>query len=90
VVCAGPKNYSYGTVNFMIGASKRVRKVKGITLNYNASQFVNFAKMKDMILSVVSDETVIVFTPNKIKRKRGRGGVIIISHLRKRPSGYLS
>jgi len=44
-----------------------------------ASQLVNFAKMKDMILSMDDKETVIVRTKNKIKRKRDRGGVSIIS-----------
>ena len=71
VVCAGPKNYAYETINSITGASKTVCKVRGITLNYIASQLVNFAKMEDMI--------VIVRTKNKIKRKRGRGGVSIIS-----------
>ena len=37
---------------------------------------VNFAKM-DMILSMDGNETVIVRTKNKIKRKRDRGGVSI-------------
>jgi len=74
VVCAGPKNYAYKTINSTTGASKTVCKVRGITLNYIASQLVNFAKMKDMILSMDDNDTVIVRTPNKIKRKRGRGG----------------
>ena len=66
-------------MNSMTGASKTVCKVRGITLNYLASQLVNFAKMKDMILSMDDNETVIVRTKNKIKRKRDRGGVSIIS-----------
>jgi hypothetical protein len=37
VVCAGPKNYAYRTVNLMKDASKTVCKVRGITLNYLAS-----------------------------------------------------
>jgi len=56
VVCAGPKNYAYRTINSTTGASKTVCKVRGIILNYMASQLVNFAKMKDMILSM-DDET---------------------------------
>jgi len=39
---------------------------------------VNFAKMKDMIL-IEGEETVIVRTKNKIKRKKSKGGVNIIS-----------
>jgi hypothetical protein len=57
VVCAGPKNYAYRTVNTITAECKTVCKVRGITLNYHASQLVNFAKMKDMILSMDADET---------------------------------
>jgi hypothetical protein len=57
VVCAGPKNYAYRTVNTMTAKCKMVCKVRGITLNYHASQLVNFARMKDMILSMDADET---------------------------------
>jgi hypothetical protein len=31
VICAGPKNYAYRTVNSMTGARKTVCKVRGIT-----------------------------------------------------------
>ena len=79
LVCTGPKNYAYRTINSLTGDSKTVCKVRGITLNYLASQLVNFAKTKDMILSMDENETVIVRTQNKIKCKRGRGGVSIIS-----------
>jgi hypothetical protein len=79
VVCAGPKNYAYKTINSLTGDSKTVCKVRGITLNYNASLLVNFSKMKDMILARNDKETVTVRTPNKIKRKWGKGGVSIIS-----------
>jgi len=40
---------------------------------------VNFEKIKDMILSKKDDETVIVRTENKIKRKKVDGGVHLIS-----------
>jgi len=50
VVCAGPKNYAYKTYNSTTGESKTVCKVRDITLNYSASQLVNFEKKKDMIL----------------------------------------
>ena len=79
VVCAGPKNYAYKTYNSATGESKTVCKVRGITLNYSASQFVNFEKIKDMILSKKGDETVIVHTEKKIKRKKIDGGVHLIS-----------
>jgi len=37
VVCAGPKNYAYRTINSVTGESRTVCKVRGITLNYMAS-----------------------------------------------------
>ena len=81
VVCAGPKNYAYKTYNSTTSESKSVCKVRGITLNYSASKFVNFEKIKDMILSKKDDETVIVRTENKIKHKRIDGVVHLISEL---------
>jgi len=76
VICAGPKNYAYKTYNSATGESKTVCKVRGITLNYSASQLVNFEKIKDIILSKKDDETVIWRTENKIKRKKIDGGYI--------------
>ena len=57
VVCVGPKNYACRTINFLTGESNTVCKVRGITLNYNAAQLVNFAKMKVIILSMNENET---------------------------------
>jgi hypothetical protein len=79
VVCAGPKNNAYKTVNTVTAECKTVCKVRGITLNYHASQLVNFEKMKNMIQSTDVDETVTVRTKNKIKRTKFDGGVNIIS-----------
>jgi len=42
-------------------------------------QLVNFAKMKDIVLTMDENETVIVRKQNKITRNRGTGGVSIIS-----------
>ena len=64
--------------NTATGESKTVCKVRGITLNYTASQLVDFKKVKDMILSK-DDETVIVRTENKMKRKKIDGGVHLVS-----------
>jgi hypothetical protein len=61
------------------GEWKTVCNVGGITLNFLASQLVTFAKMKKMILSTDVDETVILRTKNKVKRKRCERGVSIIS-----------
>jgi len=71
-VSGGPKNYAYKTFNSVTGAEKNVCKVKGITLNYNTSQFVNFEKIKEIIFIGNEKKTVIVHTESKIKRKRGK------------------
>jgi hypothetical protein len=60
--CSGPKKYAYKTFDIMTAECKRVFRVRGITLNYHASQLVNFAKMKEMILSMDADETVTART----------------------------
>jgi len=78
VVCAGSKNYAYKTYTSATAESKTFCKVRGITLNYSASQLVNFEKIKYMILCK-DDEIVIVRTENKIKRKKVDGGVQLIS-----------
>ena len=72
-VSGGPKNYAYKIVTEG-GGVKTVCKVRGITLNYNASKLVNFESIRDMILRT-GDAVVNVHTERKIKRKRmGRGG----------------
>jgi len=71
-VSAGPKNYAYKIMDNK-NVSKTVCKVRGITLNYNASQLVNFDVISDMILNREPDHIVNVHTENKIKRKRKLG-----------------
>ena len=44
VVCAGPNNYAYKTLNTLTGESKTVCKARGITLNFSAPKLVNFEK----------------------------------------------
>ena len=69
----GPKNYAYtliDTWNVANQTKKTVCKFRGITLNYNASQLVNFDVMKDMILYQEPSHTVTVHTEHKIKRNR--------------------
>ena len=77
VVSASPKNYAYKTLNTSTGDSKTVCEVRRITLNFSASKLVNFERLKDIILAADENETVIVRTPNKMKRKRCRGGLNI-------------
>ena len=57
----------------MTGEVKTVCKVRGITLNYNASQLVNFNAIKDLVLNRPTNSTVTVHTSKKMKRKRGEG-----------------
>jgi len=71
-VSAGPKNYAYKIMDNK-NVSKTVCKVRGITLNYNASQLVNFDVIRDMILNREPDHIVNVHTENKIKRKSKLG-----------------
>ena len=73
-VSGGPKNYTYKTFNSVTGAEKTICKVRGITLNYNASQLVNFETIREMILKADEKETIVVYTQSKIKRKRGKDG----------------
>ena len=48
--------------------------MRGITLNYSASQLVNFESIKYMILKGNETEKVTVHTTRKIKRKRAKDG----------------
>jgi hypothetical protein len=72
-VGANPKNYGYKTVNYMTGECKTVCKVRGMTLNYNALQLVNFDRIKGIFLEGGETETVTAHTEKKMKRKSGKG-----------------
>ena len=80
-VSGGPKNYAYKSINSVTGEEKTVCKVRGITMNYSASQLVNFKSIRRMILRGVSGEgdTVTVPTERKNKRKRGNGREQIVT-----------
>ena len=80
-VSAGPKNYAYSILDTRntVNPLKTVFKIRGITLNYNASQLVNLDVIKDMILNLELSHTVTVHTEHKIKRKRNlREGIVSI------------
>ena len=79
-VSGGPKNYAYKSINSMTGEEKTVCKVRGIMLNYSASQLVNFESIRRMILRGVGDktDTVTVHTEREIKRKRENGSRVQI------------
>ena len=77
-VGAGPRNYTYKSVNTVTGEQNTVCKVRGITLNLSASQLVNF-EISNMILNRDDKATVTVRTEKKIKRKRDVRGVHVIT-----------
>jgi hypothetical protein len=68
-VSGGPKNYAYKQCNAVTGEVKRVCKVRGVTLNYKASQLVNFETIKALVLNGRLNSSVRVRTDKKIKRK---------------------
>jgi len=76
-VSAGPKNYAYKIMDNK-NDSKTVCKFRGITLNYNASQLVNFVVIRDMILNREPARIVNEHSENKIKRKRKLVGAVSI------------
>ena len=73
-VSGGPKNYVYKVMETQDGAerSKTVCNVRGITLNYTASQLVNFDVIRGMILNREPDSVVTVHSEHKIKRRKWR------------------
>ena len=71
ICVAGAKNYAMKIVDADKNLLTTVCKVKGITLNFRASQQVNFDVMKDMILYEGDGEpTVDVDIPHKIFRNK--------------------
>ena len=79
VVSGGPNNYAYRVVDPVAGNLETVCKVRGITVNYSASQTVNFDVIKALVLRGDDTETVTVHTDRKIKRKRADGKISIVT-----------
>ena len=75
-VSGGSKNYAYRMLDAQ-ERSETVCKVRGITLNYTASQLVNFDVIRDMILNREPDSVVAVHTDHNIKWKRRSEGVAV-------------
>ena len=63
----------------MTGVRETVCKVRGITLNYSASQAVNFDVIKALVLEGDETETVTVHTESNIKRRRADGKIHIVT-----------
>ncbi|XP_030757090.1 uncharacterized protein LOC115882961 [Sitophilus oryzae] len=57
-VSGGPKNYTYKVYSPKTGEYSITCKVKGLSLNYNASQTVNFETIKSMVLTEEEPEPV--------------------------------
>jgi hypothetical protein len=67
-VSTGPKSYAYTT-----SKGSEVCKVKGFTLNYTNSNFINFGTIKDMVIKYMEDRNnpsnkISVTNPKKICR----------------------
>ena len=69
-LCIQVSNTEVGSVE------KTVCKVRGITLNYRASQLVNFKVIRDMILSK-DEPNINVHTDRTIKRKRNESAGMV-------------
>ncbi|MEJ2741579.1 MAG: hypothetical protein P8176_03610, partial [Gammaproteobacteria bacterium] len=63
----GPKNYAYKVFSSKDQCEIVVCKVKGISLNYKASQLVNFESIREMILQGESADPILI-TSNNIRR----------------------
>jgi hypothetical protein len=72
-VSGGLKNYAFSVFCPSTGNRTTKCKVKGITLNYEDSNVVNFTTLRKMILE--DDTPVHILSPHKIKRKHG--GVVV-------------
>jgi len=74
----GDKNYAYRVTTARSG-EKTVCKMRGISLNYNASKLVNFERIKDMILRSGDEPQTIGNVHKKKKIKRKRKGAVLVS-----------
>ena len=64
LVCGGPKNYGYVT-----NEGKECVKVRGFTLNYTASQLINFDSMKQLV-TTSHEKPIPINNPCKISRDK--------------------
>ncbi|KAJ8954840.1 hypothetical protein NQ318_023401 [Aromia moschata] len=68
-VSGGPKKYAYRVFSTRDKEERVVCKVKGISLNYAASQLVNFEIIKSMILEPMSAGPVSITSRNILRTK---------------------
>ena len=74
-VSGGPKNYSYQLNKADKNDNITFCKVKGITLNYRASNLVNFESMRKMVTSDTTD-TIFVKEPFHIARDAASAKIV--------------
>ncbi|XP_030761194.1 uncharacterized protein LOC115886248 [Sitophilus oryzae] len=60
-VSGGPKNYAYRVYSPKSGEYSITCKVKGLSLNYNASQTINFETIKSMVLTEQPEPIPIIY-----------------------------
>jgi hypothetical protein len=70
-VSGGRKIYAYLSVGSVVGCRKTVYKLRGITLNYTASQLVNFDLIKKWF-STWTKPLQSFYTPTRKSRGNGR------------------
>ena len=73
-ISGGPKNYAYLTSN-----GKTETKIRGITLNYDATKTINMDVMRHLIDSYVNghtEEKVTVENPHKITRDKKEKNIV--------------
>lgn len=68
IVSGGPKNYAYRVYSPLSTQTHEVCKVKGITLNHETSQKINFEKMKALITSTENSTEPVVISSLNIRR----------------------
>ena len=73
-ISGGPKNYAYHTNN-----GKSETKIRGITLNYDATKKINMDVMRHLVDSRVNghnEEKVTVVNPHKITRDKKEKNIV--------------
>ena len=73
-ISGGPKNYAYLTNN-----GKTETKIRGITLNYDATKKINMDVMRHLVDSRVNghnEEKVTVENPHKITRDKKEKNIV--------------
>ena len=73
-ISGGPKNYAYLTNN-----GKTETKIRGITLNYDATKKINMDVMRHLVDSRVNDhneEKVTLINPHKITRDKKEKNIV--------------